>query len=282
MDGKLTVITGATSGVGYSAAIRLAQGGSSLVLVVRNREKATLVRKKMLAFGVKVDVIIANFAILSDVRSAAKQIIAKYDQIDVLINNAGIFRTSREISEQGCEMVFLVNHLAPFLFTRLLLNKMIGSAPSRIIQVNSQGHRFGGLDLDDLNWEKRFYNGYQSYGASKVAQLLTVWRFAELLSDSGVTINAIHPGTVRSNIGMDNGFLYRFFQRHLLWPLIRGAKISGEALYYTAAAPNLQTISGKFFNRTIEENPMPHAVNRELGHKVWQVSETMTGLPELI
>ncbi len=281
MDGKLTVITGATSGVGYFAAKRLAEAGSSLVLVVRNKKRAAKVCEELQTLNVKCDAVIADFSDLNKVRQAASQILAKYRIIDVLINNAGMFRTVRELSENGTELVFLVNHLASFLFTRLLLERMISSAPSRIIMVNSQGHRFGGLDIDDLNWDRRLYNGYQGYGASKTAQLMTVWELADLLKDTHVTVNAVHPGSVRSNIGMDNGLIYRLYQRHLLWPFLRSAKISGEAIYYLAASPEMNSVSGKYLNRTIEESPMPHALDRKLGKRVWKISEKMTDLPNM-
>ena len=147
--------------------------------------------------------------------------------------------------------------------------------------MNSEGHRFGGLDLDDLTWSRRHYIGLQGYGASKVAQLLTVWEFADILAGTGVTINAMHPGTVKTNIGMDNGPLYRWFHRLFVRPLLRKPDISGEAIYYLAAAPEMQNVSGKFFNQTVEETPMPHALDRELGKSVWKISEELTGLPKL-
>jgi NAD(P)-dependent dehydrogenase (short-subunit alcohol dehydrogenase family) len=164
------------------------------------------------------------------------------------------------------------------LFTRLLLDRLISSAPARIIQVNSQGHRFGGLDLSDLTWERRRYRGLQGYGASKVAQLLTVWELAERLQGSGVTINAMHPGEVRTNIGMNNGTLYRFYQRYLIWWMLKAPVISGEAIYYLAAAPEMAEVSGRFFNLTIDEKPAKHALDRSLGKQVWSVSEQLTGL----
>jgi NAD(P)-dependent dehydrogenase (short-subunit alcohol dehydrogenase family) len=217
---------------------------------------------------------------LQQVRDAAEVILKNYPRIDVLINNAGLHNTRRTLTPEGFETVFCVNHLASFLLTRLLLDRLIESAPARIIQVNSQGHRFGGLDLDDLNWERRRYRGLQGYGASKVAQLLTVWELADLLNGSGVTINAMHPGAVATNIGMNNGLLYRSYQRFLLWPLLKKPKISGEAVYYLAAAPEMAEVSGKFFNQTIEEKPAAHALDHELGKRVWQVSEKLTGLTD--
>ena len=281
LDGKLCVITGATSGVGYHAARRLAQGGADLVLVVRNPEKARSVQEELAdEFGVRVDYFLADFTSLDEVREATAQVLAQFPRIDILINNAGVHRTKRTLTEAGFETVFCVNHLASFLFTRLLLERVIASAPARIIQVNSEGHRFGGLDLDDLNWEHRRYTGLKSYGAARTAQLLTVWELAERLADTGVTINAMHPGAVRSNLGMDreNDLFYKLYKRYFLSLFLKPPEISGEALYYLAAAPEMSDVSGKFYNLTIEEKPAAHALDRALGKRVWKMSETLTGL----
>jgi len=279
LDGRLIVLTGATSGVGYQAAKHLAQGGANLVLICRNAEKAAEVQDELQGeYGIKADVVIADFARLNDVRGAAETILSNYPRIDVLINNAGMHNTHRVLTQDGLEQIFCVNHLASFLLTRLLLPRLIESAPARIIQVSSQGHRFGGLDLDDLNWEKRHYRGLQGYGASKVAQLLTVWEMAEELAGTGVTINAMHPGEVRTNIGMNNEWLYRWHKRYLLWWVLKEPVISGEAIYYLAAAPEMAGISGRFFNQTNEEKPAAHALDRELGKRVWRISMELTGL----
>ena len=279
MDGHLCVVTGATSGVGYQTAKRLAQGGAHLVIVCRNCDKAGGVKQELeTAFHTRVDVVTADFSRLTDVRKAAEEILANYPRIDVLINNAGIHNTHRTLTEDGIETVFAVNHIASFLFTRLLLQRMIESAPSRIIQINSEGHRFGGLDINDLNWDKRRYKGLQGYGAAKVAQLLTVWELADRLKGTGVTINAVHPGEVKTNIGMNNGFLYRFYNRNIIRWFLKDSIISGNAIYYAAAAPEMAEISGEFFNLTIPEKPAAHALDRELGKKVWAVSEKLAGL----
>ena len=282
LDGRVCVITGATSGVGYQAARRLAQFGAHTVLVCRNSVKAAGVKDELeQAFGTRVDIIQADFARLADVRKAAEFILENYPRIDVLINNAGIHNTHRKLTVDGIEEVFAVNHVASFLLTSLLLERMLESVPSRIIQVNSQGHRFGGLDLADLNWDKRRYKGLQGYGASKVAQLLTVWEFADRLKGSGVTINAMHPGEVKTNIGMNNELLYRLYNRIIVARFLKDPQISGNAIYYLAAAPELAEVSGTFFNLTILEKPAAHALDRELGKKVWQVSEQLAGLSKL-
>jgi NAD(P)-dependent dehydrogenase (short-subunit alcohol dehydrogenase family) len=279
MDGRVCIITGATSGVGYQAAKRLAQGGASLVLVCRDTGKAASVQEELKReYGTQTDIIQADFSQLADVRKVAELLLEHYAHIDVLINNAGVHNTSRTLTEAGIETVFCVNHLASFLLTRLLLNKLKESAPARIIQVNSQGHRFGGLDANDLNWEKRRYKGLQGYGASKVAQLLTVWELADRLAGSGVTINAMHPGEVRTNIGMNNGLLYQWYQRYFIWWILKDPVISGNAIYYLTAAPEMAGVSGRFFNLTIDEKPALHAMDRLEGKRIWEISETLTGL----
>lgn len=279
MDGKVCVVTGATSGVGYHTARRLAQGGANIIMVCRSEQKAMKVQEELKQqFPVEVDIVQADFSRLSDVRRAAEIINSRYPKLDVLINNAGVHHTHRTLSEDGFEMVFAVNHLASFLFTRLLLDKLIESAPARIIQINSQGHRFGGLDLNDLNWERRRYRGLQSYGASKVAQLLTIFEISDRLNGSGVTINAVHPGEVKSNIGMNNELFYRIYKRYFLWWMLKDPSISAEAIYHQAAAPELANKSGKFYNLTIEEKPAAYAVDRSLIPEIWKISEEMTGL----
>lgn len=281
LDGRVCVLTGATSGVGYQAAKRLAQGGAHLVIVCRNAEKAAGVKQELeSAFHTPVDVIQADFSRLCEVRQAAGLLLETCPRIDVLINNAGIHNMQRTLTEDGIETVFAVNHVASFLFTRLLLEQMIASAPARIIQVNSQGHRFGGLDITDLNWERRNYKGLQGYGASKVAQLLTTWELADHLQGTGVTINAVHPGEVRTNIGMNNGLLYRLYNRCIIRWFLKDAAISGNAIYYAAAAPEMAAISGQFFNLTIPEKPAAHALDRQLGRQVWVISEKLAGLSE--
>jgi retinol dehydrogenase 13 len=278
MDGRLCVLTGATSGVGYEAARRLAKGGASLVLVCRNLEKGARVKTELqLEHGVAVQVLQADFSRFADVRRVADTILERHQHIDVLINNAGVHNTKRVLAENGMEVVFQINHLASFLFTRLLLPRLIESPPARIIQVNSEGHRFGGLDLDDLDWSKRRYRGLQGYGASKTAQLLTTWELADQLQGSGVTINAMHPGNVRTMIGMNNGWLYRWYQRYLLWPILKDPLISGEAIYYLAAAPEMDGVSGRFFNLTVDEKPAKYALDRSLGKKIWKISEELIG-----
>jgi NAD(P)-dependent dehydrogenase (short-subunit alcohol dehydrogenase family) len=280
LRGMVCVVTGASSGVGLATVQRLAGSGADIVMVCRSREKAEVVGAELAArHGTRPRAVIADFRDLASVRAAAGEILDACPRIDVLVNCAGMHSTTRTFTPAGVETVFCVNHLAPFLLTHLLLERMRKSAPSRIIQVSSEGHRFAGFDPDDLGWEKRHYTGLRGYGASKTAQLLTTWEFADRLRDSGVTINAVHPGDVRSNIGSNNGPLYRFFKRVVISRMLKDPAISGDALYYLAAAPEMTGVSGRFFHLTIEEKPAGHALDREVGRRAWDLSLQMAGLP---
>lgn len=279
MDGKLCVVSGATSGVGYQTVKALAAGGANIAIVARSENKAKAVKEEIeKKYSVDVDYFIADFSDLKQVQTAAKAIAEKYPRIDVLINSAGIHSTKKVLNNDGVELVFCVNHLASFLMTRLLLDKMIESSPSRIIQVNSQGHRFNGLRVDDINWEKRIYTGLRSYGASKTAQLLTVRQFARDLDGTGVTINAVHPGEVRTNIGNNNGRLYRWFLHHVTWHFLKDPERSGDAIYYLASSKEVSRVSGEFFNLTIAEKPAEHALDAKKQKDVWALSLHMTDL----
>ncbi len=282
MAGKVCVITGSTSGVGLEAARRLAAGGAHIVMVCRDKAKADKVSEEIVAKNaVRVDIVIADFSDLEQVRAAAAALLRDYPRIDVLINSAGIHSTTRTVTSAGFESVLCVNHLASFLFTDLLLDQLRASAPARVIQVNSEGHRFSDFHLDDYNWERNRYTGLKGYGSSKTAQLLTTWEFADALAGSGVTINAMHPGDVRSNIGSNNGLLYRLFKRFFITPLmLKDPVISGDALYWLAAAPEMAGVSGKFFHLTIDEKPAEHALDRAKGRQVWELSRRLVGLDQ--
>ncbi len=279
MTGKICVVSGSTSGVGLEACKQLAKGGADIVMVCRNEEKARSVKEQLQReYPIRVDVIVADFSRLSDVRKAAAVISEQYGAIDLLINSAGIHSTRRHLTEDGNELVFQVNHIASFLFTMLLLDSIKKSRQGRIIQVNSEGHRFGGLNLNDLNWVKRPYIGLRAYGASKTAQIMTVMSLAEKLKGTNVTINAMHPGGVRTNIGSNNGWIYRAWLHGVVWHFLKDPIISGEALYYLSAAPEPGKKSGRYFNLTIDEKPMPHALDEHMRKQVWDKSLELAGL----
>ncbi|QMS85222.1 SDR family NAD(P)-dependent oxidoreductase [Candidatus Xianfuyuplasma coldseepsis] len=277
MNGKTVIISGATSGVGLAATKRYLEGHAHIVMVVRNQDKAETIKTELLQDTAgTIDIIIADFSDMNSVRHAAHEILATYDTIDVIINSVGMHSTKKRYTKEGREMVFAVNHLGPFLFTQLLIPKLIKQEHGRIIQVNSEGHRFNGLRIHDVDWHKRLYTGLRGYGASKTAQLLTVWELADQLHGTNVTINAMHPGAVKSKIGSNNGLLYRIFNTLFTQPFLKDPKVSGNALYYLGTAPELETVSGRFFNLTNEEIPAKHARNRDLGKKIYELSIQLT------
>lgn len=276
LDGKVAVVTGTTSGVGYQAAKKLAAGGAKLVMVCRDPEKSKRVREEFAQqFNTESACFIADFQKLEEVRRAALQIREAFPQIHVLINNIGVFNKRRRFTPDGYEMTFAVIHLASFLFTRLLEAPLKQGAPSRVLFISSEAHRFGGLNLEDLDWRKRPYIGLRAYAAAKIAQLHTARLMSKQLKPDGVSINVVHPGAVRSNIGMNNGFFYRFYQRWILHWFLKDPTLAGEAIYTLAADPELEGVTGNFYNRTIEEKPAWYAVKPDMSRAVWEKSEEM-------
>ncbi len=282
LEGRVCIVTGANSGVGFETAKALAAHGAHVVMVCRNEARGLPAKAEVekVAKG-PVDLVCADLSVMAEVRALANTLLERYPKIHVLINNAGLHSTKRSTTVDGFETTFAVNHLAVFLLTMLLLERMKESAPARIIHVSSQGHRFGGLDLNDLHWEKRKFRGLKAYGASKTANLFFTWELAEKLAGTGVTVNAVHPGSVKTAIGRDNGPLWKAFHEQVVSRLLRDASMSGDALYYHAAAPELERVTGRFFNLTHEEKPHMHALpkpNRSLAKVVWLLSERLTGL----
>jgi NAD(P)-dependent dehydrogenase (short-subunit alcohol dehydrogenase family) len=194
--------------------------------------------------------------------------------IDVLIHNAGIYLTKKEQTADGLEKVFMVNYLSSFTINYILRDKLRQQRKSRIIVVSSEGHRFAvwGVRLDDLNWTKRRYSGLKSYGSAKTAQLLSVLIFDNYFSGSGVIINAMHPGAVKTETGQENGPIYKWFKRNLLDRALRPAEISAEALYYLGVSKEMENTSGSFFNLTTPEIPAPPALDKEVAEELWELS----------
>jgi retinol dehydrogenase-13 len=282
---RLVVISGATSGIGYHTARKFASHGARIICINRNEEKSAVLKAEIeKEFGVSCGYIIADLSVLIDVQRAAKELLSIDSPIEVLIHNAGVYLTKRELTAEGFEKVFVVHHLSSFVINILLSEKLKSQERARIILVNSEGHRFAawGLRLDDLNWEKRRYSGLKSYGSAKLSQLLSMLVFEEYFRPSGVTINAMHPGAVRSETGQENSAFYRWVKRHLYDKILRPTEISSESIYYLAVSKEMEGVSGKFFNLTTEEEPAPPALDKEAAYELWAKSIEMTEVPDII
>lgn len=278
---KFVVISGATSGIGYYTAKKFAAKGANLICINRNIQKSKdLCREIESEFGVKCDYLIADLSILKDIYQVAEQLINYNTPIDVIIHNAGIYLTKKEVTNDGLEKVFVVHHLSSFIINYLLMDKLISQQQARIIMVGSEGHRFAawGIHIDDLNWEKHRYSGLRSYGTAKTAQLLSMIVFDEKFRNTGVTINTVHPGAVKSETGQENGPVYRWFKKNFLDKTLKSPDISAEALYYLGVAKEIEAVSGKFFNLTTEEEPAPPALDKEVAYELWNKSMELAGL----
>jgi len=277
---RLVVITGATSGIGNATAEKFAAQGADLLLINRDEKKTQpFCAQLQQQFGIHCDYIIADFSKRCDVHNAARQLAALPRDIDVLIHNAGVYLTQKTLTQDGLEMVFQVNYLSTFILNYVLLEKFKAQNRGRILFVNSEAYRFAvwGLDFDDLLWQKRRYSGLKSYGESKLAQLLSMLILQELYQGSAVTVNAMHPGNVRTNSGQSNGWLYKIFKRLLIDPAALPVSVAAEALYYLGASADVADLSGKFFNLTTPEEPAPPALDRDAAQTLWQLSLQLGG-----
>lgn len=280
---KLVVITGATSGIGYVTARKFASKGANLLCINRNPEKSENLRLEIeCEFGVKCDYTIADLSSLNDIFRVSNELALLDFPIDVLIHNAGVYLTKRELTTEGLEKVFVVHYLSSFIMNYLLMDKLKVQQKARIIMVGSEGHRFAawGLRPDDLNWEKRRYSGLKSYGSAKTAQLLSMIVFDERFKNTEVTINTMHPGAVKTETGQENGPIYRWFKRNLFDKTLKSPEISAEALYYLGVSKELDGISGNFFNLTTLEEPAPPALDKEIAYELWDETLKITGIKE--
>lgn len=277
-NGKLVVITGATSGIGLCAARKYASMGARLVMINRNVEKSKRVCKGISDdFGVRAEYFTADLSLLTDIQRAGRYLAELEQPIDVLIHNAGIHLEIRHETADGLETNFALHYLAPFILTKMLMPKLSRDRAGRIIFVGSEGYRFAmwGLDLDDLQWERNKYSGLKAYGAGKLAQLLSMHIFAKELAPYGATINAMHPGMVRSESGKDNGKLYKWYKRKFIDARSAAPEKSAEALYYLGASKALAKTSDVFFHLTTEEELAPPARDRGAAEALWEKTITL-------
>jgi NAD(P)-dependent dehydrogenase (short-subunit alcohol dehydrogenase family) len=278
---KLVVITGATSGIGYHTARKYAAHGANLLCINRNPEKSETLRHEIESeFGVSCDYRIADLSSLKEIYLVSDELSRLKTPIDVLIHNAGIYLTKKELTPDGFDKVLVVHYLSSFIMNYLLRDKLKAQDRARIIMVGSEAHRFAawGLTLDDLNWEKRRYSGLKSYGSAKTAQLLSMLVFSQQFQNTGVTINTMHPGAVKTDTGQENGPVYKWFKRNFLDKTLKSPEISAEALYYLGVSQDLESVSGKFFSLTTLEEPAPPALDVEAAYELWEATLKMSGL----
>jgi NAD(P)-dependent dehydrogenase (short-subunit alcohol dehydrogenase family) len=276
MRGQVCVVTGATSGIGKAAAAALARQGAEVIVVGRDKGRTEAAAAAIRAPGAPPpSVEIADLAVMEQVRALAARLGSR-DRIDVLVNNAGLILNDRRVTPDGCEYVFAVNHLAPFLLTNLLLPKLTAAAQGRVITVSSDAHSAAKLDLDDPNLEQG-WDSWRSYGNSKLANILFTRELARRLDGTGVTANCMHPGLVRTGFGRDAKPLLRFGIT-LAKPFMLSPQRGADTIVYLATAPEVATLSGGYYVKRKSREPSAAARDADLARRLWAVSEQLTGL----
>lgn len=279
MQGKVALITGATSGIGRASAAGLARLGASVVLVARNQEKGVAVRDAIRAESgnPRVDVLVADLSSQQAIRALAAEFQQRYQQLHVLVNNAGGIFFRRETTVDGLELTFALNHLAYFLLTNLLLDTLKASAPARIINISSQAEASGQINFDDLQ-ATRGYGAFPVYAQSKLANMLFTYELARRLAGSGVTVNAVRPGPVATNFGgSGRSWLNQFFP--LIFRVIgRPPEDAARTVVMLASDPELAGVSGKAFYDEREQPTSARSHDVAAQQRLWQVSAELTGL----
>lgn len=267
MQGKTVLITGSTDGIGKQTALDLAKMGARVLVHGRNAERTQAAAAEIGSVtGAEVDFVVGDYTSLAQVRQMAEDVLAKADHLDVLINNAGIYMLERQMTGDGFEMSWQVNHLAPYLLTSLLVERMKRSAPARIVNVASIAHNQARLDYENLQGEKEF-KPYRVYCLSKLGNVMATLDLAERLAGSDVTVNCLHPGVVETKL-LHTGFNLQGTT------LENGAQTS----LFLATSPSVEDVTGKYFDDCKETAPSPVSLDVAERRHFMDVTNKMLGL----
>jgi NAD(P)-dependent dehydrogenase (short-subunit alcohol dehydrogenase family) len=278
LDNQVCLVTGATNGIGKITAREIASQGLQVVVVSRNiaRCEATVAEIREKTGNQAVDMLVADLSSQSAIRELVVNFCEKYKRLDVLVNNAGGFFMKRIETEDGIEMTWALNHLSYFLLTTLLLERLKGSAPARVINVSSNAHLGGTIDFGDLEGNKR-YSGWKAYSQSKLANVLFTFELARRLEGSGVTANAMHPGFVATGFAKNNNRLVRFVI-NLSHLFALSPEEGARTVIYLATSPEVEGVSGEYFIKQKASRAAKAAYNQDSARRLWKVSQQMTGL----
>jgi retinol dehydrogenase 14 len=278
--GKTILVTGATSGIGREAAVELARRGARVVMVGRDAARTEAARADVQARSGsrEVSYLLCDFASQAAIRRLAAEFLAGHDRLDVLVNNAGGVNKRRLLTEDGIERTFAVNHLGYFLLTNLLRDLLVRSAPARVVTVASVGHRRGTLDFDDLGFERGGYSIMSAYGRSKLANVLFAVELARRLAGTGVTSNSLHPGAVATNIWSGAPLWAKPLIAILFRPFFISPQKGARTIVHLAASPDLEGVTGKYFEHGQAVAPSPLAQDEALAKRLWDVSAGLVGL----
>jgi NAD(P)-dependent dehydrogenase (short-subunit alcohol dehydrogenase family) len=273
MEGRTIVITGASDGIGASAARTLHNQGAHVVIVGRSPEKTKAIAKEL-----NVESFNADFSDLTQVRGLAADLLSRYERIDVLANNAGLTWNDRTVTRDGHEMIFQVNHLATFLLTSLLKDRLIASKASIII-TSSMGHSYGHVNLDDLESEHK-YSALNAYSTSKLENILFMKELARRWGPHGISTAAFHPGNIASNFGSNaKGFIYLLYNSPMKHLFLSKPDQGADTLVWLAGGkPGRDWQSGEYYVKRKAKKPKKEAFDEELAGRLWDISKRMVGL----
>jgi retinol dehydrogenase 14 len=275
---RTIVVTGATAGIGLESSLQLGAGGHHLVLVGRSPEKLEAAEDAVRRAGAaRVDSHRADFASLDSVRALGRDLLERYEQIDVLVSNAGTVHARRTVTDDGIEATFQINHLGGFLLIEMLKRRLVCSAPSRVVITSSVGHVRGTLDLDDIGFEGGGYSIMNAYARSKLANVLYARSLAAELASSGVTVNAVHPGSVATDIWSGAPWFARPFLALAKLRMLSPAE-GGRALTHLAVSPDVEGVTGEYFDRFTPQPPAALAQDDELARRLRDESARLVGL----
>src|SRR6266849_1990963 len=278
MKDKVVMVTGANSGIGKAAGLALAKMGATIVMVARNAERGEAARSEIIreSQNNSIDLLLADLSSLESVRQLVAEFQKKYSKLHVLINNAGLFNQRRHVTTDGYENTVATNYLAPFLLTNLQLDLLKASAPSRIVNVSSVGHYNGHINFDDLNLA-RDYGGWKAYGQSKLALVLFTHELAKKLQGTGVTVNAVHPGTVATNIWTRPfgpvGFIKALPKLFMTRP-----EQGAQTIVYLASSPDARNLSGEYLEKLKVKKSSDESYDEHVAQRLWDVSTKLTNL----
>jgi NAD(P)-dependent dehydrogenase (short-subunit alcohol dehydrogenase family) len=277
LDGKTALVTGATSGIGWETARGLSALHAQVIVHGRSDASAQRAVDQMRArqANAKLEAVAGDFSSFKAVRQLAAHILKTYPRLDILILNAGLVTQNRVLSADGLELQIAVNHLGPFLFTLLLLERLKASAPARIVVVSSGLHRRAKLDVDDLMFERRRYDGIEAYAQSKLANLLFARKLAADLKGSGVTVNALHPGVVGTDLARHSGSALQLMFT-LMKPFMMSPKAGAKTSLHLAASSLVQDATGGYYEHCLPVDPSVEAQRDDLAQALWDLSVALT------
>lgn len=279
MDERVCLITGGTQGIGRITAREIARRGMRVVLAARDEARAneTAVAIRAETGSPAVDYLIADLSSQEQVRRLADEFVRRYGRLDVLVNNAGAVFATRQVTVDGVEHTFALNHLAPFLLTNLLLGALTSAAPSRVVTVSSMAHNGAHINFDDPQFERHPYRAFAAYGQSKLTNILFSYELARRLAGSGVTANTLHPGFVATNFGRSNGGVWPPLFT-LLRPFMISAERGAQTSIYLATSPEVEDVNGRYFAKCKPRRSSPASYDVESQRRLWELSERLTGL----